>query len=81
MDIKIHCEKDHLLIRMKNAYKKEIIFDAETGLPKSRKGQSHGFGLQSVQAFSDKIGGNISCYCEDGVFCIMMFAKFDACES
>lgn len=81
VDIKIHCEKDHLLIRMKNAYKKEIIFDAETGLPKSRKGQSHGFGLQSVQAFSDKIGGNISCYCEDGVFCIMMFAKFDACET
>lgn len=76
VDVKIQCENDHLLIHMKNEYEKEIIFDSYTGLPKSRKGGSHGWGMQSVQAFSDKIGGNIECYCEDGLFHIILFAKF-----
>lgn len=76
IDVKIHCEKDHLLIHMKNAYEKEIVFDAVTGIPKSQSGKNHGFGIQSVQAFSDKIGGNLGCYCEDGMLHILLFAKF-----
>ena len=76
MDVKIHCEAGFLLIHMKNEYENEILFDEETGLPKSRKGGNHGFGMQSVRAFSDKIGGNIGCYCEDGLFHIVLFAKF-----
>lgn len=76
VDIKIQCEKDHLLIHMKNEYEKEIVFDPETGLPKSQKGENHGFGMQSVQAFSDKIDGNLGCYCEDGMFHILLYAKF-----
>lgn len=76
VDIKIRCEKDSLLIHIKNGYEKEILFDSETGLPKSRNGKNHGFGMQSVQAFADKIGGNLGCYCEDSMFHIMLFAKF-----
>lgn len=76
VDVKIRCEEDHLLIHMKNPYEKEIIFDSDTGLPKSQKGENHGWGMQSVQAFSDKIGGNIGCYCEGGLFHMMLFAKF-----
>ncbi len=76
IDVKIRCEKEHLLIHMKNEYEKEIVFDSETGLPKSQKGKNHGFGMQSVQAFSDKIGGNLGCYCENGLFHIMLYAKF-----
>ena len=76
VDVKIRCEDDHLLIQMKNEYDAEIVFDSYTGLPKSRKGGNHGWGMQSVQAFSDKIGGDISCYCEGKMFCIMLFAKF-----
>ncbi len=75
VDVKIHCEADHLLIHMKNEYREDIIFDAQTGLPKSRKGKNHGLGMQSVQAFADKIGGSIGCYCEEGIFQIMLFAK------
>lgn len=76
VDVKIRCEKNYLLIHMKNEYEKEIIFDSETGLPQSQKGKNHGFGMQSVQAFSDKIGGNLGCYCEDSMFRILLFAKF-----
>lgn len=76
VDVKIRCEKDYVLIHMKNEYEKEIIFDSETGIPKSQKGTNHGFGMQSVQAFSDKIGGNLGCYCEDDMFHILLYAKF-----
>ena len=72
----IQCTGRHLLVDFKNKYEGEIEFDATTGLPKSKKGKNHGFGMQSVLAFSEKIGGNIGCYCEDGIFHIMMFAKF-----
>lgn len=37
--------------------------------------KNHGLGMQSVQEFSNRIGGNIGCYCEDGMFHIMLFAK------
>lgn len=56
------------------------LFDDETGLPKSRKGKGHGFGMQSVQAFSDKIGGNLGCYCEDGMFHKFVVDIFNRCH-
>lgn len=73
---KIRCEDEYLLICIKNRYEKEIMFDEKTELPRSQRGKGHGFGMQSVHAFSDKLGGNISCYCEDGMFNIILFAKF-----
>ena len=76
LDIKIRCGQDHLLIHIKNAYENEILFDPETGLPKSQKGKNHGFGMQSIQAFSDKVGGTLGCYCENDMFHMMLFAKF-----
>ncbi len=76
INAKIHCAQDHLLIQMENEYKNEIFFDSLTGLPKSKKGKNHGLGMQSISAFSDKINGNIGCYCENGMFHIMLFAKF-----
>ncbi len=73
---KIHCTAEHLLIQMENKYQEQITFDPATGLPKSLKGGNHGLGMQSVHAFSDKINGAIDCFCKDGMFCIMLFAKF-----
>lgn len=75
---KIRCTDDRLLIEMKNACEDKVTFDAATGLPGSRKGSGHGLGMQSVSAFADKIGGNIGCFHENGVFSIIVFAKFQA---
>ncbi len=74
-DIIIHCSDRQLFIQTKNAYEKEIIFDSQTGLPKSDKGANHGLGMQSALAFSEKIGGTIDCFCEDGLFHLILFAK------
>lgn len=74
--LKVHCTKEHILIQTENECEEDMSFDASSGLPKSRKGKSHGIGMQSVSAFSDKIGGNIGCYCENGMFHMIVFAKF-----
>ena len=76
INAKIHCTQASLLIDMKNEYEKEIIFDPATGLPVSQKGHNHGFGMQSVLSFSNKIDGNIGCYCENGIFHFILYAKF-----
>lgn len=76
IEIKIHCNEEHLLVQMQNEYQGEIALDPITGLPKSKKGGNHGLGMQSVLAFSDKIEGDFGCFCENGIFWIMLFAKF-----
>lgn len=76
INAKIHCTKEHLLIDMSNEYEEEIEFDCLTGLPKSKKGKNHGFGMQSVLTFSEKLGGNIDCCCENNKFRIILFVKF-----
>ncbi len=75
VDIKVHCMDGQLFIQTKNAYAEEIDFDSRTGIPKSKKGENHGLGMQSAEAFSDKIGGSIDCFCENGCFYMILFAK------
>ena len=72
----IRCTEEYLLIHIRNRYEKELVFSPVTGLPESGKGKDHGFGMQSILAFSDKLGGNVGCYCEGNIFHIMLFAKF-----
>lgn len=74
--IKLHSAEDYLLLQVENEYGEEMEFDSVSGLPKSGKGSAHGFGMQSAQAFSEKIGGSLGCYCEGGIFHIMIYAKF-----
>lgn len=86
VDVKIHCTDSYLLVQTKNECESEVAFDPVSGLPLSSKGGGHGFGMQSAQAFADKIKGNLGCYYEDGkntdgkntdgIFNIMLYAKF-----
>ncbi|MCM1123725.1 MAG: GHKL domain-containing protein [Eubacterium sp.] len=76
INAKIHCTSEYLLIDMENECESEIPFDSITRLPKSTRGANHGLGMQSIQAFCGKLGGNIECYCENGRFRIILFAKF-----
>ena len=76
VDAKIHCTDKFLLIDMENECTQEVHFDSITGLPKSRRGKGHGLGMQSVQAFCDKMGGTIDCYCENNRFRIILYVKF-----
>ncbi|MDE7359426.1 MAG: GHKL domain-containing protein [Lachnospiraceae bacterium] len=75
IDAKIHCTDKYLLIDVENDCDQEIHFDSTTGLPKSSRGKEHGLGMKSVQAFCDKLGGTIDCYCESNRFRIILYAK------
>ena len=75
VNAKIHCTDEFLLIDMENECEQEIPFDSITGLPKSRRGKGHGLGMQSVQAFCDKLGGTIDCYCKNNRFRIILYVK------
>lgn len=77
---KIQCDKKHLLVDMENRYEGEIAFNPVTGLPRSKRGEGHGLGMQSVLAFSDRLGGNIGCYCEGGRFRIVLFVNMQGAE-
>lgn len=74
--IKIQCANDHLFIETQNEYKEKIILDSNTKLPKSQKSGNHGLGMQSISAFSEKINGTIGCYLDNGMFHIILHAKF-----
>lgn len=76
INVKVHCNAEHLLIDMENECAQEVLFDSATGLPKSRRGKGHGLGTQSVRAFCDKLGGTIDCYCENNRFRIILFVRF-----
>ena len=75
IEAKFHCTAEYLLIDMLNKYSGELSFDSLTDLPKSKKGGSHGLGMQSVLAFSDKLEGNLDCYCENQQFRLILFAN------
>ena len=76
VNAKIHCTAEYLLLDIENECNKDIQFDPLTGLPKSSRGKGHGLGMQSVQAFLNKLDGNIDCFCENNRFKIILFAKF-----
>ncbi len=76
VEMKVYCQEGQLFIQTKNAYEGEIQLDPVTGLPKSHKSGNHGLGMQSIQAFSEKIDGTIGCYLDGGIFCMMLAARF-----
>ena len=67
---------NQLFIQIKNEYEGEIILDSTTKLPKSKKNENHGWGMQSILSFSKKIDGTVGCYLNNGIFDIMLYAKF-----
>lgn len=76
IEIEINCMNNQLFIQTKNEYEGEIILDSTTKLPKSKKNGNHGWGMQSILSFSKKISGTVGCYLDNGIFHIMLYAKF-----
>ncbi|NBI86607.1 GHKL domain-containing protein [Lachnospiraceae bacterium] len=76
IDVKAHCMDGQLFIQTKNEYEGEILLDSVSRLPKSKKNGNHGLGMQSILAFTKKINGTVGCYLDDGIFCIILVAKF-----
>lgn len=65
-----------LVIETTNSYEGTISFSKESGLPRSEKGDGHGYGLRSVQSFARKNGALFSCDLEDGRFVVRLLLDF-----
>jgi signal transduction histidine kinase len=59
---------DKQIIEISNSFSEKLEYDPETHLPVSRRGEGHGFGMQSIQIFAEKNGAVFDCGEEDGRF-------------
>ncbi len=57
-----------VLIEIRNTCGKKIVFDPETGLPVSQRGEGHGIGMHSVAYFAEKNQVTFSCGVQRGEF-------------
>lgn len=64
--------KEQALVEVSNSFVGERRFSDTTGLPLSDKGEGHGYGLRSVQAFASRNNGIFDYSTDDGVFNVRM---------
>ena len=70
--INIHPIHGQLMIEIRNTFQGEIVFDPDTHLPVSERGEGHGIGMRSVAYFAQRTRAIFDCGVEDGIF----FARF-----
>lgn len=56
-----------LRIYCRNSYEGEILF-RDDGLPRSRSGEWHGYGMSLMRQVAEKYGGHLDLHCENGFF-------------
>lgn len=64
--------KGQLFLETENPYNGDLHISADTGLPLTRQGGEHGYGLRSVLAFSKKSGSSFDCETADGLFRVIL---------
>lgn len=72
VQIRIQPVKSQLLVSVTNPYTGTLKFDRDTGLPRSERGEGHGYGLRSVRFFAEKSGAAFDCTADGGMFSVRM---------
>ncbi len=75
VSVQIKYNKDYLLIRVKNSCKEDKYVEKGTLPPTDKKGNDHGFGLPSVQEAARKLGGDMLCYAQFGLFVLDVMVR------
>ncbi|HIW02309.1 MAG TPA: ATP-binding protein [Candidatus Protoclostridium stercorigallinarum] len=72
IELTIKASRGFLSVCVRNSCAGDVIFDGD--LPRSTKGddRSHGFGMKSMKAITEKYGGELSVTAESGVFTLNM---------
>ena len=66
--VQMRYNRDYLVIRIKNHCRPDLVVEKGT-IPRSTKaGNGHGFGLPTIQEAAHKIGGEMTCYTDRGMF-------------
>lgn len=75
IQINIRPVKGMLILQIKNPYRGEIRISPESCLPESDRGEGHGIGLLSVEAFVQKYDGSCSFSSESGLFSAQIIVR------
>ena len=75
MEGRIFAVKEQLVLEIQNTFDGKCKFSHITGLPLSRKGEDHGYGLRSVKAYAGKNHAIFQYSVENGMFCVRLLAK------
>ncbi len=77
VQVRIHPVKSQLLVSVTNPYAGTLKFDRHTGLPRSDRGEGHGYGLRSVRFFAEKCGAVFDCTTDDNMFSVRMLIPIE----
>ena len=61
-----------LLLAVSNHYEGALKISEQTGLPRSERGEGHGFGLQSVRFFAERTDSLFDCTTDDQIFSVRL---------
>lgn len=75
VSVRIFPVKGQLILEITNTYTGKCEFSDVTGLPVSKKGAGHGFGLRSVKAFANKNHAIFQYSVEEGMFCVRLLMR------
>ena len=77
VSVRMQYHKAYLLLRIKNRCPDDLHVERGAMVPTSKTEQGHGFGLPTIKEMSDRIGGDMVCYTENGFFVLDVMVKLE----
>ena len=68
VSVQMKYNKNYLLIRIRNRCSDDLFVKRGDTVPTSKTELEHGFGLPTIQEAAKRLGGDMSCYTENGYF-------------
>ncbi len=75
VSLQMKYKKDYLIFRIKNRCHEELVVEKGTIPPTMKKGQEHGYGLQSIKETAESLGGDMLCYTENNNFVLDVMVR------
>lgn len=75
VSVQMKYSKDYLLIRIKNSCNEALYVEKGTIPATDKEGREHGFGLSSVQEAARRLGGDMLCYAQFGLFVLDVMVR------
>lgn len=78
VSVQMKYSRDYLLIRIKNSCNEALYVEKGTVPATDKEGSGHGFGLISVQEAARRLGGDMLCYAQFGLFVLDVMVRAKA---
>lgn len=75
--VKMRYHKNHLIIRIKNSCRQDLVVEKGKLPGTDKEGYDHGFGLRTIEEAAKRLGGDMLCYTENGNFVLDVMTAVD----